>query len=298
MGAGEHGLGCVACHTFNGSTVTVLDPARGPEITGMSTRLRREWFYRWVREPNRIQRGTAMPTLFFGKPEHEVGPVFDALWAYVSLGKAMQPPPGTDARPSNVLLPDDEPMVIRCVLHGGGKDGKYGRIIRSIAVGFPNLTCYVFDAQTSQLCYAWTGGFVDMTSGWSERGDSSGHRVGRVFYTAGEGSSIHIGSLDTNPKVEFKGYAFNKKIPQFVYMVDGVQVTETVTPVEKGIGIVRSFEIDSPKQPVFFTTPEDPALNISADKGTFEKLKGQMLLKIDTAPKTRFLITISVKESK
>ena len=32
MGAGERGLGCVACHTFNGSTVSVLDPARGPEI--------------------------------------------------------------------------------------------------------------------------------------------------------------------------------------------------------------------------------------------------------------------------
>ncbi len=143
MGAGEHGLGCVACHTFNGSTVTVLDPARGPEITGMSSRLRREWFYRWVREPNRIQPGTAMPTLFFGKPEHEVGPVIDALWAYISLGKAMQPPPGTDARPSNVLLPDDEPMVMRCVLHGGGKDGKYGRIIRGIAVGFPNMTSYI-----------------------------------------------------------------------------------------------------------------------------------------------------------
>jgi mono/diheme cytochrome c family protein len=298
MGAGERGLGCVACHTFNGSTVTVLDPARGPEITGMSTRLRREWFYRWVREPNRIQQGTAMPTLFFGKPEPEIGPVIDALWAYISLGRAMQPPPGTDARPSNVLLPDDEPMVMRCVLHGGGKDGKYGRIIRSIVVGFPNLTSYAFDAQTSQLCYAWTGGFVDMTRGWSERGDASGSRVGRAFYTAAERSPIYIGNLDHDPKLEFKAYAFNKKIPEFLYTVDGVAVAERITPLEKGIGIVRTFEIDSKNQPVFFTTPDDPALIITADKGKFEQSKGQKVLKIDGAPKIRFSITIKVKETK
>jgi mono/diheme cytochrome c family protein len=298
MGAGAQGLGCVACHTFNGSTVTVLDPARGPEITGMSSRLRRDWFYRWVREPNRIQQGTAMPTLFFGKPEHEVGPVIDALWAYVSLGRAMQPPPGTDARPSNVLLPDDEPMVNRCVLHGGGKDGKFGRIIRSITVGFPNLTSYVFDAQTAQLCYAWTGGFVDMTSGWSERGDSSGSRVGRVFYTAGDGSAIRVGNLESVPKLDFKAYALNKKIPEFSYTVDGAVVIERITPLEKGIGIVRSFEIQSNNQAIFFTTPDDPALSITTDQGTIEKSKGQLVLKMAAQPKIQFSITIKVKDTK
>ena len=298
MGAGEHGLGCVACHTFNGSTVTVLDPARGPEITGMSSRLRRDWFYRWVREPNRIQQGTAMPTLFFGKPEHEITPVLDALWAYISLGRAMQPPPGTDARPSNVLLPDDEPLVMRCVLHGGGKDGKFNRIVRSIAVGFPNLTSYVFDAQTAQLCYAWTGGFVDMTSGWSERGDSSGSRVGRVFYTAAEGSPIRIGSVDANPKVDFKAYALNKKIPEFSYTVDGTTITERITPLDKGIGIVRSFEIAANNQPVFFITPDDPSLSITCDKGTMENSKGQLVLKAPPAPTIRFSITIKPKDSK
>jgi hypothetical protein len=264
----------------------------------MSARLRRDWFYRWVREPNRIQQGTAMPTLFFGKPEHEVGPVIDSLWAYVSLGRAMQPPPGSDAHPSNVLLPDDEPMVMRCVLHGGGKDGKYGRIIRSIAVGFPNLTSYVFDAQTSQLCYAWTGGFVDMTRGWSERGDASGSRVGRVFYTAAEKPPIYIGDLDHNPKLEFKAYALNKKIPEFLYTVDGAAVTERIMPLEKGIGIVRAFEIDANNRPVFFTTPDDPALVITADKGNFEQSKGQKILKLHPTPKIRFSITIQVKENK
>jgi hypothetical protein len=39
-------------------------------------------------------------------------------------------------------------------------------------------------------------------------------------------------------------------------------------------------------------------LNIAADKGTFEKLKGQMVLKLDAAPKVRFSVTISVKDSK
>jgi len=210
----------------------------------------------------------------------------------------MQPPPGTDAHPTNVLLPDDEPMIVRSVLHGGGKDGKFGRIIRSIAVGFPNLTSYVFDAQTAQLCYAWTGGFVDMTSGWSERGDSSGRRVGRVFYTAAEGSPIYIANLDHSPKVEFKGYALNKKIPEFIYTVDGAQVIERITPLERGIGIVRTFEIDSGSQAVFFTTPDDPALAITSDRGNFQQLKGQKVLKLDAAPKIRFSVSITVKDTK
>ncbi|HEV8604821.1 MAG TPA: hypothetical protein VGQ99_05615 [Tepidisphaeraceae bacterium] len=298
MGAGERGLGCVACHTFNGSTVTVLDPARGPEITGMSARLRRDWFYRWVREPNRIQQGTAMPTLFFGKPEHEITPVIDSLWAYISLGRAMQPPPGTDARPTNVLLPDDEPMLIRCVLHGGGKENKFGRIVRSIAVGFPNMTSYVFDAQSSQFCYAWTGGFIDMTSGWSDRGDSSGRRVGRAFYTAQAGSPIYIDNLDKEPRLEFKGYGLNKKIPEFFYTVDGVTVTERITPAEKGIGIIRTFEIEAGNKAVYFATQEDPTLNITADKGQFQELKMKKVLRLEAAAKTVFSVTILVKDGK
>jgi len=184
------------------------------------------------------------------------------------------------------------------VLHGGGKDGKFGRIIRSITVGFPNLTSYVFDAQTSQLCYAWTGGFVDMTSGWSERGDSSGSRVGRVFYTAAEGSPIRIGNLEASPKIDFKAYALNKKIPEFIYLVDGAQVIERITPLEKGIGIVRSFEIDSKNQAVFFTTPDDQALSITSEEGSFEKSKGQLVLKLPGRPKVRFAIVIRVKDNK
>ncbi len=137
-----------------------------------------------------------------------------------------------------------------------------------------------------------------MTSGWSERGDSSGRRVGRVFYTAAEGSAIRVRSVEAAPKIEFKAYALNKKIPEFVYLVDGVQVIERITPLEKGIGIVRSFEIDSPNRPIFFTTPEDSTLNITADKGGFEKSKGQMVLKVDAAPKVRFSVTISVKDGK
>jgi mono/diheme cytochrome c family protein len=295
MGAGERGLGCVACHTFNGSTVTVLDPARGPEITGMSSRLRREWFYRWVREPNRIHPGTAMPTLFFGKPENEISPVIDSLWAYVTLGRAMQPPPGTDARPSNVLLPDEEPMLMRCVLHGGGKDGKHGRLTRAIAVGFPNLTSYVFDATTGQLAYAWTGGFVDMTAGWSDRGDSSGRRVGRAFFTA-TGPAIYIGTMDREPQVDFKGYSIDNKIPEFIYTVDGVRVTERITPVEKGIGIVRTFTVGLKDQPIIFTAPNDPSLTVTSDQGAFGHVKGQLILKLDRV--SRFSVTITVKDQK
>jgi hypothetical protein len=98
--------------------------------------------------------------------------------------------------------------------------------------------------------------------------------------------------------VEFKAYALNKKIPEFTYAVDGAQVTERVTPLEKGIGVMRSFEIDANNQPVFFTTPDDPSLSITSDKGTFEKSKGQLVLKVALEQKVRFSIIIKVKDSK
>ena len=37
---------------------------------------------------------------------------------------------------------------------------------------------------------------------------------------------------------------------------------------------------------------------ITADKGAFEKSKGQMVLKVDAVPKVRFSVTISVKDGK
>src|SRR5213075_2753822 len=109
---------------------------------------------------------------------------------------------------------------------------------------------------------------------------------------------ILVGNVESKPKLEFKGYALNKKIPEFNYLVDGVQVIERITPLEKGIGLVRTFEIESPSQPVFFVTDDDKALTISSDKGELETVKSKQVLKLGAAQKIRFSITIKAKDAK
>jgi hypothetical protein len=107
-----------------------------------------------------------------------------------------------------------------------------------------------------------------------------------------------MGSVENKPKLEFKGYALNKRIPEFIYLVDGVQVIERITPLEKGIGVVRGFEVDSANQTVFFVTDDDKALTITSDKGELETAKNKRVLKLDSAQKLRFSITIKTKDAK
>ena len=64
--------GCIGCHQYKESMVTVPPESRGPEFTTMADRIRPDWFHRWVRDPQRIQPNTAMPNFFSGKPEVHV----------------------------------------------------------------------------------------------------------------------------------------------------------------------------------------------------------------------------------
>lgn len=310
MGTEQSGLGCVACHSYNGSTVTVLEPARGPELTGIAQRVRPDWFTRWLRDPNRIHPGTAMPTFFMGKSDAESRPQIDALWAYASMGRSMLPPPGVDAKPNDVLIPNDRPIVMRCLLHGGGKDNHHPRIVRAIAVGFPSLTHYAFDAKSSRLVYAWTGGFIDMAGGWSQRGDASGKRLGKPFFNAPNCSPIYFDSLDREQRSSFTGYELVKGTPRLLYTIDGVPIIETVTPTDQGAGITRTFELNPAGKTVHLILTDDPSITATVSEGTIIEtrehpaglqgtLRGPLrMLKLPGNEKLSVSVTLTAKESK
>jgi mono/diheme cytochrome c family protein len=58
---GKSALACVSCHDPAGKANT---GARGPDLAGMSKRVRYEWYRRWLEQPQRISPGTRMPTVF------------------------------------------------------------------------------------------------------------------------------------------------------------------------------------------------------------------------------------------
>src|SRR6185437_7501761 len=110
-------------------------------------------------------------------------------------------------QPQFALVPIDVPIVQRCYLDGGGINGKYRAVPRAVAVGLPGLVSYVFDPDLCQLDFAWSGGFIDMTHGWSGRGDTHGRRLGTPFYNAPAGSPIYINSLEQKPTLNYLGYS-------------------------------------------------------------------------------------------
>jgi mono/diheme cytochrome c family protein len=98
--AGRSAFGCVSCHDIAGIPNT---GTRGPDLAGMTQRVRYEWYLRWLEQPQRLAPGTRMPTVFAegrsplkeilgGRAEAQA----EALWGYLSLGKTLPLPEGVE----------------------------------------------------------------------------------------------------------------------------------------------------------------------------------------------------------
>ncbi|HZO86512.1 MAG TPA: hypothetical protein VFC26_14930, partial [Verrucomicrobiae bacterium] len=142
---------------------------------------------------------------------------------------------------------------------------------RSIAVGFPGLNSFVFDAQLCRLRYAWSGDFLDVKPVWSDRGGSQARILGSKYYTAPNVFPLRIGDPDSEPKVEFKGYNLLNRFPQFHYRVDGVPVREWITPLTNQLGIRRTFRIQNPGKDVWFIAPKPDQGALLTPMGTLSK---------------------------
>src|SRR4029078_6401971 len=57
--AGGQALGCIKCHTFNGIKT---EGVQAIDMTTMPRRLRRDWFHRYLLDPQADRPGTRMPS--------------------------------------------------------------------------------------------------------------------------------------------------------------------------------------------------------------------------------------------
>src|SRR5262249_35114607 len=57
--AGGQSLGCVKCHTFAGHKA---EGVQGIDMLLMPKRLKHDWFYRYLLDPQKLRPGTRMPT--------------------------------------------------------------------------------------------------------------------------------------------------------------------------------------------------------------------------------------------
>jgi mono/diheme cytochrome c family protein len=293
------GMGCVTCHSLREFKPAVAaDATRGPELTLMATRLRSDFFHRWMHEPARIQPGTAMPNFFTDKPRDQADRTIDTLWAYASLGQSMPAPVGVKEKHNYTLIVTDTPIVSRCQVPDPA-----GTIVYGISVGLPGRINYTFDAEHVMFRTAWRGGFLDMSGDWDGRGGNPVRILGQRFYSQAI-APLRIGDADKDSPRVFKGYELKEKIPTFIYTVGGVEVRERITALENGVGIVRTFELDPGNKTVYFEATDQAEATISIANGqpkampvqksfnSTDKVAGQV---VEFPPAGRLTIAVTIR---
>jgi hypothetical protein len=94
------GFSCNQCHAINQTPALVPFDSPAPNFMYVTERLRKDYYIRWVMNPQRYQPGTKMPTFadshgqtpfkdVLGGDAHQQ---FDAVWQYFRAGKQIVPP--------------------------------------------------------------------------------------------------------------------------------------------------------------------------------------------------------------
>ena len=281
LGKGDGGLACINCHDFAGHRSA--GDLRGPDMTEMHARIRTDWLLRWLREPSRLQPGTAMPAFFSDLPAAQAHAKMAALVHALAAGKSLPLPEGLLAGPQDFrLLVRDEPVVFRTFIADSST--------RSIAVGLPGGVNYVFDAEQCRVRYAWSGEFLDVAPVWTGRGGGPAKVLGKRFFTAPAGHPLRIGNPDAEPQLKFLGYRLVDKFPEFSFEVNGVLVRQRVKRATAEDSLDWEFRLGETREPVWFLTPKGVTTVFASGIGESENAR------IKLKPDTRFFeVMVSTK---
>ncbi len=117
----------------------------------------------------------------------------------------------------------------------------------SFAIGLPGGVSFCFDAVRGGLSYAWTGGFIDITSVRPGLGKkiTPVALLGPVVYRESGAGPLRRHDPAHVPAIEFKGYTLHAAAVEFRYTVDGVLVREEITARADGAGLVRMFHVEN-----------------------------------------------------
>lgn len=88
---GKEAFGCISCHDLAGKPNT---GTRGADLASSHERVRYDWYRRWLEQPQRMQPGTRMPTVFTGGKSLVESMLLgnadaqaEAMWAYLSRSR-------------------------------------------------------------------------------------------------------------------------------------------------------------------------------------------------------------------
>jgi mono/diheme cytochrome c family protein len=229
---GVQALGCVRCHTFAGKKA---EGVQGIDMTLMPQRLQREWFHRYLLNPNQFRPGTRMPTswdegksqlpkILDGKADTQI----EAIWAYLGDGAKAKLPIGTNKQFIPLTPVGQEAIIYRNFIEGAGT--------RAIGVGYPEKVNLAFDANDLRLALVWQGAFIDAARHWTDRGSGFEPPLGDNVLHLPTGACFAVlpSALDPWPTknarelgYHFRGYNLTpEQRPTFKYSIGAVSVED------------------------------------------------------------------------
>ena len=218
--AGNKGLNCVACHTYQ---YKKSDTMPAVDLTEMTDRLKKDWFYQYMLDPQKFSPNTVMPSFWPGgkaiRKDIEGDPEFqvEALWQYLIDGRQARAPSGVVREKLEIVVAGEAKMLRRSY-PGIGK--------RGIGVGYAGGLNLAFDAEQMRLAMIWKGKFVDPVGVWTGQGSGNVRPLGKAINLAkgpelDDLSDPWIVDEGRPPNHQFKGYVLDDlRRPTFRYLFD------------------------------------------------------------------------------
>ncbi|MAD79890.1 MAG: hypothetical protein CMJ50_03465 [Planctomycetaceae bacterium] len=274
--AGTGGLNCIACHTFQQRPAATMSSV---DLTEMAERLHKNWFHRYMLDPQRLSTNTVMPSFWPGGRairkdilDGDTDLQVEAMWQYLLDGRQARSPRGLVRKPIE-LVARDEAVMLRRRYQGIGK--------RGIGVGYPNQINLAFDAEQMRLAMIWKGKFADPGGVWRSQGHGTVRPLGRDLFRFAVGpeldDAVNPWPVDEGrpPQHQFKGYDLDSlQRPILKYRFDSIDVEDYPIDVRDeaaGTVLIRrtlTFMSKRVRPNVLFRAATDPNI-VSEDNGTF-----------------------------
>ena len=279
-------VSCITCHDYRGINRRKDGVVPAPDLADAGRTVRREWFDRWMHDPQRLQPGTSMPQLFLDVPAEERDLRIAQLWSALYYQKQLPLPKGVlDQQTEGTrIVVKDKPVIFRMATVT-----PVGQIDRAINVGLPGGFNFTFDAVSCRLVYAWQGEFLDAGPAWNGRGGNPVRAGGGKLVEIKSGNTVRVGAASESDSLRFLGYRLEDHSPVFRYEVNGVQVEQRIEVSQSKVA--QKFVVRKPEADVLYQ---------GAAGVTFESKTGQRegdLIRFPSADVVEFEIEFPVGSS-
>ncbi|MDB5348770.1 MAG: Cytochrome c [Planctomycetota bacterium] len=285
---GSQGYGCISCHLWNGTQFSQPDPgAVGPDLTRVVGRVRRDWFDRFLENPERSCPGTPMPAIFPRGQKPSLTSVLggdstrqrDALWSYLARGREAPPPKAPSPLPIASPAPGATPLVAQIPIRLPD-----GTAVEAICLLYGSHDLLVYDLAIGAPRIAFVGGrILRNVQGRTRQFLASGTAVGSGLDSAPGMALITQGKPDVPTERTLRGY---DRLADGARVRSNVRFKSATIEIEETLRIMRHDKLGRLERGVRLTgipagstvafntkVPTPGGLTASATAGTAETLK-------------------------